>query len=142
MQPRRSTSCVGVQRGIEPPSCPTSPDEGASCLLCGGSLVVRKGPGNSIVDLDQVYFAPGAWARYKPESESSKDAVEAVLAMGTKLLRFGGTFSWQPEYLWKTFRGQREERQPYLAYHDPKYGASRGYGKTHTPWYAYSHKTH
>ena len=45
-----------------------------------------------------------------------------------KTLRFGGTFAWQSGYLWKDFRGLRAARQPYTAYHDPKQGASRGFG--------------
>ena len=124
LTPSASTACGNFPTDTPPLDCISDPNDG--CLRCGGSFVLAlEQPGS--VDVDAAYLAPDEWARFG-NTEALREPVEALLAMGVKSLRFGGTFAWQAGYLWKEFRGLRPAREAYSAFHDPKEGASRGFG--------------
>ena len=62
-----------------------------TCVICGGTLTValeEKGT----VSIDQVFLEPGGWGRYKG-LHVHLAAAEWILAMGTRMLRYGGTFT-------------------------------------------------
>jgi alpha-L-arabinofuranosidase len=76
---------------------------------------------------DQVFVQPGGWGRYQGLPVNRR-AIETLQAMGTRLLRYGGTFTqtqtsgWvklpngtQQRQGWELFRGKGWERKPFTA---------------------------
>lgn len=91
----------------------------ASCVVCGGTLVVAvedhpQHDVRAVVSIDQVFLEPGAWGRYKG-LHMHKAAAEWLLHMGTKMLRYGGTFTQTVQGPWESARGPAWSRPPCTA---------------------------
>lgn len=127
LTPSASTSCKPFPFGQEPLSCgiPNSQDDmppsaTATCVVCGGTLTVAIEDPGTAVSIDQVFLEPGEWGRYKG-LHMHKAAANWLLAMGTRMVRYGGTFTQTVQGHWKSERGPSYTRPPCTA---GKYGAS------------------
>ena len=99
LTPTAATSCTPYPVGKAPLSCgiPNSqaafpPSATGTCVVCGGTLTVALEEPGPAVSIDQVFLEPGAWGRYQG-LHVHRAAAEWVLAMGTRMLRYGGTFT-------------------------------------------------
>eukprot|EP01043_Picozoa_sp_COSAG02_P019054 COSAG02_NODE_907_length_16005_cov_3.219252_9_plen_424_part_00 len=127
LTPSASTICKPFPFGQEPLSCgiPNSQDNmpssaTATCIVCGGTLTVAIEDPGTAVSIDQVFLEPGEWGRYKG-LHMHKAAADWLLAMGTRMVRYGGTFTETTQGHWKSERGPSYTRPPCTA---GKYGAS------------------
>ena len=136
LTPNANTTCEGVvphsaianASGV---TCPlnntyradvTMSDRSAHvCVVCGGQFVLALESAGD-VNLDAVLLQPGAWGRFRG-LPVNREAVEWLQAMGTTLLRVGGSFVSRPgtcptancttpaNYsLWKSWRGDPAKR--------------------------------
>jgi hypothetical protein len=110
MVPAAETHCAPFPFGQQPLDCgiPNSqqsmpPSFTGTCKVCGGTLTVAVEEVGTVVDIDQVFLEPGAWGRYRG-LHMHKLAAEWLLAMGTRMVRYGGTFTQTVQGLWKSSR--------------------------------------
>ena len=85
-----------------------------SCTVCGGTLTVSVEGADDDVLVDQVFLEPGAWGRYKG-LHMHRNAAEWLLGMGTRMLRYGGTFTETVQGAWQDERGPAWRRPPCTA---------------------------
>ena len=121
LTPSASTSCTPFPFGQEPLGCsiPNSqdrmpPSATATCVVCGGTLTVAIEDPGTTVSIDQVFLEPGEWGRYKG-LHMHKTAADWLLAMGTRMVRYGGTFTQTTQGHWKAERGPSYMRPPCTA---------------------------
>ena len=98
--------------------------ESGSCFRCGGTLTVSVEPPLSALDggadaitnvtVDQVFLEPGTWGRYKG-LHMHLEAAEWLLSMGSKMVRYGGTFTETVQGNWLAARGPAWLRPPCTA---------------------------
>lgn len=86
---------------------PTQTDDAAQLTL----KLMQPGT----ITIGHVFLQPGAWDRYK-DLPVRKDVVDALLAQGVNVLRYGGSMANHPEYRWKNMTGPRD-RRPMTAGH-------------------------
>jgi alpha-L-arabinofuranosidase len=89
--------------------------------------IALKQPGSIVVGY--AFLQPGPWGRFQG-LPLRKDLVEAIIAQGVKLMRYGGSMiNKLPDghlYKWKEMIGPRDLRKPYRGYFNPY--ASHGFG--------------
>ena len=112
LTPTKNTSCVTYPYYTPPLNCaiPDSqsqspPSASGECEVCGGTLTVSVEDAGADVSIDQVFVEPGMWGRYHG-LHMHRAAAEWVLAMGTQMARYGGTFTETVQGQWKHMRGQ------------------------------------
>lgn len=121
--PSRSTECKPYPFGKAPLDCSIPRSQEASppaatgdCVVCGGTLAVwvDAADGGAAVAVDQVFLEPGEWGRFQG-LHVHRAPVEWVLAMGTRMLRYGGTFTETVQGHWMDQRGPAYARPPCTA---------------------------
>ena len=132
LTPSAATRCVPFPVGAAPLNCgvPKSqtglpPSATGTCKVCGGTLTVSLEDAGTAVAVDQVFLEPGDWGRFKG-LHMHKLAAEWVLAMGTRMLRYGGTFTETVQGHWKAGRGPSWQRPPCTAGKYGPHGGGRG----------------
>eukprot|EP00966_Prymnesium_polylepis_P175806 4069467-Prymnesium_polylepis.1 len=91
--PTSAASCVDIAPGSDPTiSCGTLPSDAHACIRCEGQLTIALTTAGAQVNIDYVFLQPGEWGRYAglPVLRST---VDALLDMGTKVIRQGGSFA-------------------------------------------------
>ncbi|HLJ97959.1 MAG TPA: family 16 glycoside hydrolase [Gemmataceae bacterium] len=76
-----------------------------------GRFTLKLREPGSIV-LGHAFLQPGEWGRFKG-LPVRRDVVEALIAQGITVLRYGGSMINHPEYRWKKMIGPRDRRPPY-----------------------------
>ena len=135
--PSASTSCVAIEPGSDPRikcKAPSWPGYGVghTCLSCSGELVLsveqspaaaastsRSTSDGASVNIGLPSLLPGkssAWhsdaadpRRYAGYAVQPRN-IEFLKAMGTKLMRLGGSFSSSPSWLWTNWASPKHAR--------------------------------
>lgn len=101
LTPIETTACDGIAPGSDPSvNCGQLPTPASICVRCGGELRLTlggeaggDGPAASpVLNLDFVWLQPGAWGRLAG-LPILKANVDLLHAMGTRVVRLGGTFA-------------------------------------------------
>ena len=103
LTPSAGTACVGIAPGsVANIDCGRlGPNPGHACVQCGGELQVGlAAPGAA--HIGYVFFEPGPWGRVG-DLPVLKSAADTMAAMGTRVIRQGGTVS--QSFIWKDWRG-------------------------------------
>ena len=89
----------------------------------GDFVISLREPGQ--VTLGHVFLQPGEWGRFKG-LPVRKDVVDALIAQGLTVLRYGGCMAEADEYRWKKMIGPPDLRPPYRGYWYPE--STNGWG--------------
>jgi hypothetical protein len=101
LTPTETAPCEGITPGSNPTvNCGLLPTAAHVCVRCGGELRLTLGgeaatdgaAASSSVNLDFVWLQPGAWGRLAG-LPILKATVDLLRAMGTRVIRLGGTFA-------------------------------------------------
>jgi alpha-L-arabinofuranosidase len=78
-------------------------------VALGQFAIKTRGPGE--VTIGHAFLQPGEWGRFNGLPDR-KDVVDALIAQGITMLRYGGSMVNHPEYRWKNMIGPRDRRPP------------------------------
>lgn len=98
LTPSAGTSCEGIEVGSDPTVYCTKPtgEAGHSCVRCGGQFTIGLASVGTVL-IDYVVLQPGAWGRLADKAGQPlpvrKDVADTLRAMGTTILRVGGSFA-------------------------------------------------
>lgn len=106
--PSQNTSCESIPFGSDPTiDCGNDAGDAYICMRCGGELVVGINGAGASVNIGFVSLTPGAWGLVHNAAGSPlpvlKSAGDVLQAMGTTVIRSGGTVS--QSMRWKDWRG-------------------------------------
>jgi len=77
------------------------------------------------IELGHVFLQPGPWGRFH-DLPDRKDVGDALVDLGVRVLRYGGSMINHPGYRWKKMIGPRDRRPPYTGTWYPY--SSNGWG--------------
>ena len=103
LTPSAAAGCAPFPKDVAPLNCADDASQGA-CFVCGGTLTVWLNSSDAAAEVwvDQVFLQPGAWGRFRGLPMHRAPA-EKLLAMGVRMVRYGGTFTETQYGLWEEY---------------------------------------